>query len=71
MEHAFDDFDLGGAEEYYSSNRVQSVKCDCCGERVLPSRIRFMQSFKHPEKDLAVCDRCYRKMLVDKKEELQ
>lgn len=63
MEHAFDDFDLGGAEEYYSSGRVHAVKCDCCGERVLPSRIHLMQSFQHPETDLVVCDRCYYKMI--------
>ncbi len=59
---AFDDFDFGSAEEYYSPRRMPLVKCDCCGERVLSNRIHIMQSFQHPETDLVVCDRCYYKM---------
>lgn len=65
MNHAYDDFDLGGIEEYYSANRTQLVKCDCCGERVLSSRVHLMQSFQHPDTDLVVCDRCYTKMLKE------
>lgn len=51
-------------EEMYEYNRsYQTVACDRCGERQTARNIHFMDSFKEPDVTLAVCGRCYNKML--------
>lgn len=62
-----EEWDISVEEMYEYNPRYSLVKCDSCNERVSSRSVHILESFKEPDVSILICNRCYGKLLGDKK----